>query len=279
MPRANLAIRSVTLGVLSLGVNLLNAQQQSSSGSGSQVDTGTANNPAAPLVQVQLQNWYNPTYDGVRGQGNEFLFRPIVPFASKGVVPSSIIRVAIPLLTEPNGRTGIGDTQFIALAFPGHHASDRLEWGIGPVIILPSATNRYAGQGQWQVGPSAVLICTRVPKLLLGVIADNPITVTGERSRAGVNALTLEPLIVGSLPNRFFIRIDPYFQFDWKHHGSAALPVNFGFGRLISIHKQLINAYVQPEFLTRKEEVPGINPPRFTLRLAAHLILPSRKEK
>lgn len=30
-----------------------------------------------------------------------------------------------------------------------------------------TAINRYAGQGQWQVGPSAIVIYTGIPKLIL----------------------------------------------------------------------------------------------------------------
>ena len=77
--------------------------------------------------------------------------------------------------------------------------------GVGPVIVAPSATNHYAGQGQWQVGPSAIVIYTKIPKLILGVIEDNPISVGGERSRPGVNAMTLEPLVVKELPRDYFL--------------------------------------------------------------------------
>jgi hypothetical protein len=93
------------------------AQEQNHKPGGGDVSAAAANDPSIPIVQIQMQDWFNPTYDGVRGQGNQFLFRPIVPFDSNGFVPSSIVRLAVPVLSEPNGRTGLGDTQFIALFF------------------------------------------------------------------------------------------------------------------------------------------------------------------
>ena len=179
------------------------AQAQKSGGAGN--DASSANDPSAPLTQVQLQNWYHPSYDGVAGKGNEFLLRPIVPFDAKGVLPSSLARLELTVMSTPDGRTGLGDLQFIDFLFPGYHEGGKIKVGVGPVIVAPSATNHYAGQGQWQVGPSAIVIYTKIPKLILGVIEDNPISVGGERSRPGVNAMTLEPLVVKELPRDYFL--------------------------------------------------------------------------
>ncbi len=259
----------LTLLMSSFGTS---AQAQKAGGVGN--DASSANDPSAPLTQVQLQNWYHPLYAGIPGQGNEFLLRPIVPAGSRGVFPSSLARLEITLMSTPDGRTGLGDLQFIDFLFPGYHEGGKLKMGIGPVIVAPSATDRYAGQGQWQAGPAAIVIYTKIPKLILGAIEDNPITVTGERSRPGVDAMTLEPLIVKELPRNYFLRFDPYWVFDWKQHGSATIPLNLALGRLIKIHGQLINTYIEPEFLARRPPYPGNNPPRFTLRLAVHLLYP-----
>lgn len=239
---------------------------------GGGIDAAAANNPAAPIIQIQFQSWYHPAYDGMSGQGNDFLFRPIVPFYSKGVIPSSIVRLEVPLASTPDGRTGLGDIQLIAFGFPGYHPGSPFKIGVGPVILAPSATNRYAGQGQWQVGPSAVFIFTGVKNLVAGVIIDNPITVTGERSRPGINATTIEPLIVKTFGKGYFFRFDPYWSFNWKEHGSAVLPLNLAFGRLLAIRGQLINTYVQPEFLARNEPYAGSHPPRVTLRFNVALV-------
>ena len=123
------------------------APSQASSGSGGGVDAATANNPTAQLDQLQLQSWYNPAYIDESGQGNNFLLQPILAFDSKGPIPSSIQRLTVTLDSLPNGRTGLGDTTLISEFFPGYH-HQKIKVGFGPVIVGPSATNRYAGNGQ-----------------------------------------------------------------------------------------------------------------------------------
>ncbi len=252
--------------------SVLHAQDPKPPKSGT--DASVANDPSSPLTQIQLQDWYHPTYDGVRGEGNEVLIRPIVPLPQKGHLPSSLIRTEIPVMSDPNGRTGLGDIQLIDWYFPGQGPKVKTKIGIGPVFVAPTATNIGAGQGQWQAGPSTILIYSGIKKLILGAITDNPISIGGERSRQGVNALTLEPLIIKPLPNRYFARFDPYWVFDWKEHGTATIPLNLALGRLVNIHGQLVNVYIEPEFLARRPPYPGYNPPRFTLRLAFHLLFP-----
>ena len=166
----------------------------------------------------------------------------------------------------------------IAEFFPGYH-HQKIKAGFGPVIVGPSATNRYAGNGQWQVGPSLVAVYTGVPKLILGAILSNPITVTGERSRPGVNSLTLEPLVTVILPKNYFLRFDPYWNFNWKEHGSATLPLLLGIGRLVKIGGQSMNLYVEPEFLARRPPYPGNNPSRITIKFNLSLLYPIKEKE
>lgn len=93
-----------------------------------------------------------------------------------------------------------------------------------------------------------------------------------------MNASTLEPLIVKELPRGYFLRFDPYWVFHAEQHGSATITLNLAFGKLIKLHGQFINAYIQPEFLARRPPYPGDNPPKFTLRIAFHLLYPRSLE-
>lgn len=180
------------------------------------------------------------------------------------------------LFSSPNGRTGIGDISAIDEFFVIDRATLRV--GVGPAIVLPTATNKYAGQGKWQAGPTAVAIYTGVNRLLLGVLAYNPISFTGERGRANVNATYLQPIIVKSLPHEWFIREDPILVLDWREHGTAVVPVNLGVGRVLKIGQRPINAYVQAEWTVRRPPYPNYDPPRFTLKLVFNLLYPHKKE-
>ncbi len=45
--------------------------------------------------------------------------------------------------------------------------------GVGPTVVLPTATSKSAGQGAWQAGPTLGVIYTGIPGLLAGFIAQN----------------------------------------------------------------------------------------------------------
>ena len=115
--------------------------------------------------------------------------------------------------------------------------------------------------------------------MILGAILSNPIRVTGERSRPGVNSLTLEPLVTKVLPKEYFLRLDPYWNFNWKEHGSATLPLLLGIGRLVRVGRQAMNLYVEPEVLARWPPYPGNNPSRITIKFTLSLLYPIKEKE
>jgi hypothetical protein len=232
-----------------------------------------ANNPTAPLVQFQVQDWYSPKLSGVPGDENLVLLRPVLPFEPMGPLAASIVRPALPVITTPNGRTALGDLSALDIFFVVDQPT--LRFGIGPSVVLPTATYRPAGQGLWQLGPAAALVYSGQKGLVLGLLALNPISFAGPNSRASASALSVQPIAVKSLADGWFLRFDPIIGFNWKDHGDATVPLNLGVGRVFRIGQQMIDAYIQPEWtVARPNNAPAT--PRFTVRFAFHLLYPSR---
>ena len=48
--------------------------------------------------------------------------------------------------------------------------------GVGPTFVFPTATSRSAGEGAWQTGPALGAIYAGIPGLLVGFVAQNPIS-------------------------------------------------------------------------------------------------------
>jgi hypothetical protein len=231
------------------------------------------NNPTAPLVQLQIQDWYNTRLSGIDGESNLLLVRPVLPFAAFGSIPSEIARPAIPIITTPDGRTALGDISGLDLFFVVDKPT--LRFGIGPSVILPTATYRKAGQGLWQAGPAAAVVYTGQPGLLLGLLVQNPVSFTGPHDRGHASELATQPIVVKNLSDGWFLRFDPIVTTDWAHHGGTTIPLNLGVGRVFELGQQRINAYVQPEWtVQRPRDAPQT--PRFTLRFAFHLLYPQR---
>ena len=82
-------------------------------------------------------------------------------------------------LTIPRGgtRTDFGDIQLFDLAVPPWPPAETgLRFGLGPTFVFPTATSKLAGQGAWQAGPACAAVYTGVPRLLVGFLLQNPIS-------------------------------------------------------------------------------------------------------
>jgi hypothetical protein len=235
-----------------------------------------ANDPSSPLKQLQFQDGYNPAYLGTQGEGNAFLIRPVLPAQALGWFPSTITRPTIPVVSLPNGRSGLGDLSIVSLLFPFNGPS-HAKIGIGPVLTLPTATSSLLGQGKWQMGPASIVIYTGIRSLVIGVLVQNPISFAGESRRPDVNEMTLQPLIVKTLRGGYFVRTDGILTFDWKRGGATTIPVNLAFGKVLKIGSRPVSAYIQPEWTVHHPTFPGSVTPKFTIRLSFTLLYPERE--
>ena len=120
--------------------------------------TREAKNPFADLINLQF--FYDATLRVMPANNTQqvLTIQPLIPIHlnSNWIV---ITRTILPLVAQPgaapgqNWIRGPGDTQFAALLSPARVGS--LDWGIGPVFQLPTATNNALGQGKWGAGPAA----------------------------------------------------------------------------------------------------------------------------
>ena len=245
--------------------------------SGGEDLSSQSNNPAAPLKELQFQTWYNPAYFGTQGEGNLFLIRPVIPSKPNGWFPASISRPTIPIVSSPDGRSGLGDLNFVSVVFP-FPTSQHFRLGLGPTLTLPTATSSVLGQGKWELGPAAIAIYTGVQHFVFGALILDPISFAGESHRPDVDTLTVQPLLVETFKRGYFIRTDGILAFDFERSGAGTIPVNLGFGKVLKIGSRPINAYVQPEWNVHYQTYPGAAPtPKFTLRLSVTLLYPEQK--
>lgn len=257
-------------------------QNQTGSGSnqgasGSGVSAEQANNPSEPILQLTFQDWYSGSLDGFGSHGkdsNLVLFQPIIPIPALGPLPFEIARLQVPVLTNPDNTTALGDISgvdvFIVVNKPG------LRIGLGPTFSLPTDTYHLAGTGEWELGPAGLIVYSGVKGWVFAVLAQNPISFAGRRDSADTNMLSFQPFVVKLLPGGFFIREDPIMTFDWEKSGAATIPINVGVGRFFKIGSQAINAYVQPEWNLHRPADDRITP-RFTLRFSVTFLLPQKK--
>ena len=203
-----------------------------------------ANAPISNLLQIRLQDSYAPAFQGADGQGNTFSIAAVVPIRRLNVFPTTqVALLTVPAaVTVPGGLTGVGDIRLLDLVVLFERADFVV--GVGPSFVFPSASERFTGQGQWQLGPAGAIFYA--PKdLLLGVLAQNPISFAGDPNRGAANALILQPFVTYQLRHGWFVRTEPQMVFDWETN-KQLLPVDLGVGRVFKIGPQWVNCFIEP---------------------------------
>jgi hypothetical protein len=228
-----------------------------------------ANAPISTILQIRFQDSYSPTWQGVHGQGNAFSIAITAPLPEFRLLPfPQLSLLKIPTaITLPSGQTEFGDLSFLDLAI--FRSGNNFVFGFGPTFTFPTANAPTAGQGKWQVGPGAAMAWAP-RRWLIGVLAQNPISVAGDSNRAPVDQLFLQPFISWQFDAGWFVRSEPQLVFDWETH-QRLLPVNLGFGRVFPIGKQIVSIFVEPGW-NIAHDGPA---PRYFINFGAILLYPN----
>lgn len=203
-----------------------------------------SNAPISSILQLRFQDTYSPSWQGLPGQGNAVSLAITAPLPEYRILPiPQLSLLKIPMeVTIPTQPTGFGDISFLDLAVIRLRHDFVL--GVGPTFVFPTANHVSLGQGKWQIGPAAAFAWA--PRnLLIGVLAQNPISFAGDSSRQAVNQLFVQPFISWVFDRGWFVRSEPQMVFDWETR-KQLLPINLGFGRVLNIAGQDLSLFVEP---------------------------------
>jgi hypothetical protein len=111
-------------------------------------------------------------------------------------------------------------------------------WGVGPALVLPTATeDRYASD-KWSAGASAVAV-SMPGKWVVGVLAQNVWSFAGDSDAADVNKFFFQYFINYNLDNGWYLSSTPVITANWEAKSGNKWTVLFGggVGRLVKFGK------------------------------------------
>jgi hypothetical protein len=214
-------------------------------------------NPVASLISVPFQNNsnfgvgpYNRTQDVLNVQ-------PVIParISEKWMLISRIIQ---PIVWQPTttanagGQYGFGDmnpTFFLSPAKPS-----KLIWGVGPAIVIPTATSTALGQGKLSFGPSVVAL-VQPGHWTVGALVNNVWSVAGSAHRPSVNQMLLQYFINYNMKKGWYLTSAPIITANWRSKGTGeaadgndttggsvwTVPFGGGVGRIMKLGFQPVN--------------------------------------
>jgi len=207
--------------------------------------------PLSTLPQLVVRDAYTPANYGpctppacLRNyETNQVIIRPLIPRVPPNTllpVPQ-LIRPTFALVTvqSPKGgtRTEFGDLPVFDLAvlpWPDGKKTGFLV-GVGPDVVFPTATSKSAGQGAWQAGPAVGAIYKGIPGLLIGFVAQNPVSFAyTSPKRPPQNTLEFQPVFALHLWEKWYLRsAEANWTIGWHRHSPTMLPLSLGLGRTL----------------------------------------------
>ena len=131
-----------------------------------------ATNPIANLMQFQVQDTYNWENHNSDSYSNVTTLQAVIPVKLPWeAAPLLITRSTLPYITTPEFEgsgdrvRGFGDSEVLLLVTPKLEAKG-IQMGFGINSVIPTGgDNLFVSDRKWQIGPSALYINMRTPKL------------------------------------------------------------------------------------------------------------------
>ena len=238
-------------------------------------------NPVASLISIPFQANYD--FDiGPTGNGSRFTLniQPVVPLSiSKDW--NIIVRTILPVVSQhdvfypalPQDRTqsGLGDTTqsfFLSPKLPGPGG---IIWGLGPVVLFPTATDDLLGGEKWGLGPTVVLL-KQEKGWTFGVLANQIWSIAGNSHRSSISAMFLQPFVTYTTKTHTTFGLNTESTYDWKD-SQWTVPINAFVSQVLKIGKQPISIQLGARYYA---DGPS-GAPDWGLRLNFTLLYPEHK--
>lgn len=204
-------------------------------------------NPIANLISVPFQNNTDYGIGDWNGTRNTLNFQPVIPIGiSKNV--NLITRMILPIVTQYNV-TGEGEKQngfgdVLVSAFFSPINAEKLTWGVGPVLLIPTGTNNYLTIEKFGIGPTAVAL-KQVNGWTIGGLINQIWSVAGSGERQDVSQMFFQPFVVFNWKTGAGAGANLEWTQNWKS-GSTTLWLNPNLSAVTSLGKQKTQFVIGP---------------------------------
>lgn len=232
-------------------------------------------NPLATLISVPMQ--YNQDdYGGVNDGASvrRLNIQPVIPF-SLNKDWNLISRTIVPLVDQRDfpgaavNESGLGDITASLFFSPKSPTAGGWIWGVGPVFLLPTATQDALGAEKWGIGPTAVALNQAGP-WTVGMLANHIWGAGGNDSRSNVSASFLQPFLTYTTKTHTTFSANTESTYDWKNE-QWQVPLNVAVAQLFKIGTQMLQFQVGARYWA---DAPAGGPDGWGLRLQLTLLFP-----
>jgi hypothetical protein len=198
-------------------------------------------NPIASLTIVPIQADYDKNF-GPDEEGSlwRINIQPVVPFTLNEKW-NLISRTILPVIDQNDipvngmGESGIGDVVQSLFLSPQEPTPGGIIWGVGPVFLLPTASDDALGSEKWGVGPTAVALKQDGP-WTYGALTNHIDSFAGDHDRAGISMTLIQPFLTYRTRTMTTFILENQSTYDWRGE-EWAVPINFVVTQLLKVGK------------------------------------------
>jgi hypothetical protein len=203
-------------------------------------------NPVAALISVPFQlNW--DTGLGSTGLGDKWLLniQPVIPLSLTDSW-NVISRTIVPLVEQSNVvpgdpyQSGLGDITQSFFFSPKQPIGDGWIIGVGPALLLPTATDSSLGNGKWGLGPTAVVLKQTPGGWTYGLLWNHIWSIAGNRDRPSLSSTFLQPFISKALGQGLTATANLEASYDWEGQ-HWVVPMNLSVSKVMKIGSQMVS--------------------------------------
>ncbi len=254
-------LQSVLFLLTALSTNAWSAEDESSGG-----DLRSAvQNPISSLISLPFK--LNVDTGADDGDAQVLNIQPVIPvtvgdwnLVNRAIIPIANVDGAIPGPNNPNpgpgdggSASGLGDINYSIYFSPVK--VDKVIWGVGPSINMPTASEDQLGSGKWSGGITAVALSV-TEWGSMGALGRHLWSFAGDDDRSDVNQSLIEPFINYNLDDGWFLLTDMVITSNWEASSGNqwTVPVGGGVGRVFTIGKQAINSRLEAYYNAEKPD-------------------------
>jgi hypothetical protein len=232
-------------------------------------------NPLADLVTIPIQMNFDqgigPADDGTKITTN---IQPVVPFGLNDDW-NLITRTIVPVIYQDDiypgagSQFGLGDINATVFLSPKKPTASGVIWGVGPVFLFPTGTDKLLTAKKWGAGPAAVALALRGP-WTVGVLANQIWSFAGSDNRQDINNTFMQPFAAYTWPNAWTVSVQSETTYNWETE-KWSIPINLSVSKLVRFGKLPVSLLGSVGYWA---ESPSSGPEGFRFRLQANIVLP-----
>ncbi|MHC3941927.1 hypothetical protein ACI0FR_03263 [Paenochrobactrum sp. BZR 201-1] len=202
-----------------------------------------AANPLAPVISVPITQDFN-FQGGDRSNSFSYLanIEPVIPFQLDdqwNLITRLIVPIAYNNYTPDKSTAGLGDINASFFLSPAQPGAGGVLWGIGPALLVPTATNSSLGTGQWGAGPTGVALVQK-NGWTAGALVSHVWSLSSKHDREGFSVSQIEPFLSYDFGGGRSLNLTVESTYDWKHE-NWTVPVNLSASKVFNIGNQAMS--------------------------------------